>query len=1081
MQKPPIKHNPAFLGDADLVRAFVVRYDDLALVLQVVRENTRDSNQHVLVVGPRGIGKTMLVRRAALEVQQDEELRQLWYPLIFAEESYEVGSAGEFWLESLFHLAQQTGDAAWRRTYDDLKKEPVEDRLRERALAQLMDFADRQRKRVLLIVENLNQILGDQISDDDAWKLRHTLMHESRLMLLATATARPDSLEATHKAMFELFKTHTLQPLNDEECQAVWRSATGAELGPRRIRAISILTGGNPRLLAIISHFGARLSFAELMQDMTGLVDEHTDYFKSHLDALPPTERKAYVALADLWDPSTARQVAAASRLEVSKTSALLNRLIGRGAVVEAPGKGRTKRYQVAERMYNIYYLMRRRGSPSERVRAVVQFMVQFYGRRELVEVTRRLAEEACHLPREERRSHYSAYECILRAVGAGARSRILARTPPTFLRAPDRPASLGVWLAETGVTDVCPCDLRRHPDERVRRLMEQGRLAAREARGQDAEQAFREAAGIDPAYAEAWVRLGLILEARRDGRVEAEAAFRKASEAAPDCPCAWYHLGRLLSESSDRRGEAEQAFRKALALYPDCSDAWEGLAHLVGGDAGRESEVQRAYQEAENACIRRAERFPDHARTWRMLAAIRLWHTGRPAEAETAYRKAIELDPQDAPTWASLGNLLGKYPDRHVEAEAAYRKAIELNPQDARAWAWLGNLLGWHPDRHVEAEAAYRKAIELNPQDAWAWACLGNLLGEHADRHVEAEAAYRKAIELNPQDAWAWAWLGNLLGKHPEREVEAEAAYAKAIELDPQYAWAWVCLGHLLGKHPERHVEAEAAYRKAIELDPQYAWAWVWLGNLLGWHPEREVEAEAAYAKAIELDPQYACAWVCLGHLLGKHPERHVEAEAAYRKAIELNPQDAWAWAELTKLVLIGLNQSERALGIARQAVGAVPGDPVLLNELAYAFYSAGPADLLAHAEEWARKAVELGGCAPHVHTLTCVLARAGKEADSLAFSGRLLDDAGFVGSIVDDMVTLFAELVAAGSAEGGLKLLRESRSLTALEPVAVALQMHLGKEVHVAPEIARVAQDVLKRFESVRQRRRQERAGGP
>jgi tetratricopeptide (TPR) repeat protein len=394
MKKPPIKHNPAFLTDQELKEAFVVRHDDLNLIVTVIRENTGGSNQHVLVIGPRGIGKTMLVRRVALEVRRDDELREKWYPLIFAEESYKVGTAGEFWLESLFHLGSQTGDARWMSTYDDLKREPVEDRLRERALAQLIDFADSQGKRILLIVENLNMLLNDQVNEEHAWKLRGTLMHEPRLMLLATSITRIDLPEHTGKAMFELFKTHVLKPLDDKECQEVWRSITGKELGARRIRAVSILTGGNPRLLAIISHFGASLSFTELMQEMMHLVDDHTDYFKSQLDALPSTERKVYVALADLWDPSTAREVASASRLDVSMTSSLLKRLSGRGAVTEIPGKTRTRHYQVAERMYNIYYLMRRRGAPSDRVKALVQFMVQFYEKTELVEVARCLTEE---------------------------------------------------------------------------------------------------------------------------------------------------------------------------------------------------------------------------------------------------------------------------------------------------------------------------------------------------------------------------------------------------------------------------------------------------------------------------------------------------------------------------------------------------------------------------------------------------------------------------------------------------------------------------------------------------------------
>jgi hypothetical protein len=99
-------------------------------------------------------------------------------------------------------------------------------------------------------------------------------------------------------------------------------------------------------------------------------------------------------------------------------------------------------------------------------------------------------------------------------------------------------------------------------------------------------------------------------------------------------------------------------------------------------------------------------------------------------------------------------------------------------------------------------------------------------------------------------------------------------------------------------------------------------------------------------------------------------------------------------------------------------------------------------------------------------------VLAVAGKVPDAIEATKRLLDAPEFVRRNVDDMVRLFAELVAAGAAEQAYPLLRDSKSATVLEPVAVALQMHLGTEVHVAPEIAEVAKDVLQRFRAVDER---------
>ena len=113
MDKRIVKYNPAFLSEDELVESFVVRHAELDLITQALRENTGPSNQHLLVLGPRGIGKTMLVLRAVEEVRRDKELAQRWYPLVFSEESYQVITPGEFWLEAIFHLGQRTEDAQW--------------------------------------------------------------------------------------------------------------------------------------------------------------------------------------------------------------------------------------------------------------------------------------------------------------------------------------------------------------------------------------------------------------------------------------------------------------------------------------------------------------------------------------------------------------------------------------------------------------------------------------------------------------------------------------------------------------------------------------------------------------------------------------------------------------------------------------------------------------------------------------------------------------------------------------------------------------------------------------------------------
>ena len=61
------------------------------------------------------------------------------------------------------------------------------------------------------------------------------------------------------------------------------------------------------------------------------------------------------------------------------KTSALLGRLIGRGAV-KADGDGRSRLYSVAEPLHCIYYKLRRWRDEAAVVQGLIRFMVAFYG-----------------------------------------------------------------------------------------------------------------------------------------------------------------------------------------------------------------------------------------------------------------------------------------------------------------------------------------------------------------------------------------------------------------------------------------------------------------------------------------------------------------------------------------------------------------------------------------------------------------------------------------------------------------------------------------------------------------------------
>ena len=415
---PARKYNPGFLTDEELVASFCVRTAEFDLLLDALRTCTGSSNPHQIVIGPRGSGKTSLLLRIAAEVRRDTALAAHCFPVVFAEESYEVATAGEFWLECLTHLAAQAprseDDPDLRRTADELRAIRDDRALADRCLAALLDFADRHDKRLLLVVENLNALFRDMTDPDAGWRLRKVFQTEPRIIVFASATSRFDEIDHPDRALYDLFRVRTLNPLDTDQCTVLWKSVSGRCPAPETVRSLEILTGGSPRLIAIVAHFGVGLSFRELMADLLGLVDDHTEYFKSHIELLPAQERRVYLALAALWKPSTTREIAEQARLDTSTCSAQLARLGERGVVRVTGGSARRKQYYLTERLYNIYYLLRRRRGPDPLVEALIRFMESYYSPSELREISDRMVQEMDGLDTEAQLLHRAAFTRLM-------------------------------------------------------------------------------------------------------------------------------------------------------------------------------------------------------------------------------------------------------------------------------------------------------------------------------------------------------------------------------------------------------------------------------------------------------------------------------------------------------------------------------------------------------------------------------------------------------------------------------------------------------------------------------------------
>lgn len=774
MKNRVMKNNPAFLDRADLIRGFVVRQADLKLLTERLYDHTDGPCQHILVIAPRGMGKTTLVLRVVADIELDSSLSKKWYPIVFSEESYEVATAAELWLEAVRHLGRQTKDKRWIDAYEVLRAERNEQRLYERALGRLMDFADEQGKKLLVVVENLNMILGEQVSRNDGWTLRHTLQNEPRIMLLATATSRFDEIDNADMAMYELFWTFDLVPLNTDECRTVWKALTGHELAGDRIRPVEILTGGSPRLLSILASFASEMSLRELMDNLAHLVDEHTSYFKSNLEGLPAAERKVYVTLADMWRPATAREVAEAARIDVNKASGFLSRLMQRGAVGEARKEGRTIWYQVTERLYNIYHLMRKHASEEGRVRWFVEFMVEYYDQDKIIDVVRTIADEACDTEPTLRLNHFFVYRGVVRHFENDERAKkILAATNPQFFQIEDAPE----FIKELPKRFAENAPIEKKSE--LKRLIDEAMAYVREGRLSETETVVLRALSLDP---DSWIphALAAMLMADRGHFDEADAFVTSLVEKATD-DVAWEGVAASICRMRGHLEKARSLYERALEKDPE-NGPWWFLYGLV-------CQELEDWVAAEVAYSRASSLNENNADAWFRLSSAQ-GVLEKLAEAESSARKALKVHPNDYRIWGNLALSLLNQEKFTDECERAILNSVSVDTdQNGKVFGWLEEF---HNKKIVNVAAARIAAKRYSQFEKSSQFFLGSLAlrvieAYWVDLFPTAESWARAAVELYPSAGYLRMTLALVLACRAQwsdafREAERAVAYGPLV-----------------------------------------------------------------------------------------------------------------------------------------------------------------------------------------------------------------------------------------------------------------------------------------------------------
>jgi len=376
-------YNPNNLTQEELINSYVVRMKEFTDLFEEIKSSKMTHpEQHFIIQGVRGQGKTTLLLRIYYEILRDKQLLKRIAPVIFNEEQYNISALSDLW-ESVAEYLED--DEEFAGLYDEMKLKIDAPDYEMTCFEILEERLKRNRKKLILFIDNFGLLL-DKFSKMEHHRLREILLESAELRIVGSSSIMLEYTYRYDKPFFHFFNIVKLKGLNSEESKTLL-----IELGklynninvekilnsnPGRIEALRRLTGGVIRTIVLLFEIFMDDNEGSAFVDLEKILDNVTPLYKQRMDDLSPPQQKIVDAIAINWDAVAAKEIAKKTRERSKLISAQLNQL-QKSYIIEIQ-KTTTKNnlYRIRERFFNIWYLMRQsRRKDVNKVRFLVEFL----------------------------------------------------------------------------------------------------------------------------------------------------------------------------------------------------------------------------------------------------------------------------------------------------------------------------------------------------------------------------------------------------------------------------------------------------------------------------------------------------------------------------------------------------------------------------------------------------------------------------------------------------------------------------------------------------------------------------------
>jgi hypothetical protein len=379
-------YNPHNQSKAELVAGFVVRKKFFEKIFRDIQTSTmQNPEQHYIIQGLRGMGKTTMLLRIAYEIESTESLKNWLIPVVFNEEEYGISSLSDLW-ERVAELLEENS-TEFLGLYDKIAIHTKSDDYERLALDIIIKTLQANQKKIILLIDNIGDILK-KFDERDEQRLREVLMSIPEIRLIGATSIFLENLFDYKRPFFDFFRYQYLEGLTKEEALDLMLKLGEifheesikniVENEPHRVEILRRLTGGVVRTMVLLFEIFVENNTGSAFKDLEILIDRVTPLYKSRMDDLPKQQQKIVASLANFWEAATAKELAESVRMESKVVSAQLQQLIKNRVVTKIETNTKNHLYRLEERFFNIWYLMRFGRKTDQRILWLVKFMEEF-------------------------------------------------------------------------------------------------------------------------------------------------------------------------------------------------------------------------------------------------------------------------------------------------------------------------------------------------------------------------------------------------------------------------------------------------------------------------------------------------------------------------------------------------------------------------------------------------------------------------------------------------------------------------------------------------------------------------------